>query len=78
MDHKLKEYAERIAIDYNKSVKERIDRLLELDCTNYTLLGIDSSNEERQSTKDSSRYIYNKINEIDSNEGKLLLKTLDL
>ena len=78
MDHKLKEYAERIAIDYNKSVKERIDRLLELDCANYTFLGIDSSNEERQSTKDSSRYIYNKINEIDSNEGKLLLKTLDL
>ena len=78
MDQKLKEYAEKIAIDYQKTIKERVDKLLELDCKNYTYLGLDSSSEERQSTKDLSRYIYGKINEIDSNEGKFLLKTMDL
>lgn len=73
----LREYAEQIAIDYQKSVKERVDKLLELDCANYTWLGIDSSLEDRQEVKETSRFLYTKIKEIDENEGKLLLKTLD-
>jgi hypothetical protein len=73
----LKEYAKQIAIDYQKTVKERVDKLLELDCTNYTWLGIDSTQEERNEVKDTSRFLYGVIREIDENEGKLLLKTLD-
>jgi len=73
----LKEYAKQIAIDYQKTVKERVDKLLELDCTNYTWLGIDSTKEERNEVRDTSRFLYGVIKEIDENEGKLLLKTLD-
>lgn len=73
----LKEYAQQIAIDYQKTVKERVDKLLELDCTNYTWLGIDSTPEERAEVRETSKYLYGVIKEIDRQEGKLLLKTLD-
>lgn len=78
MTNQVREYIERIVIDNNQPVKKRIDRLLELDCSNYTCLGIDSTIEERQSTKEISKYIYNTISTLDSNEGKLLLKTFDI
>lgn len=77
MEANLREYAEKIAIDYQKSVKERVDKLLELDCDNYTWLGIDSTTEERKKVKEASKFLYTKIKEIDENEGKILLKTLD-
>jgi len=78
MVNQWKDYVESIAINYQKSVNERINQLLEFDCSNYTCLGIDSTLSERNQTKLCSRYIYNKIQDLDSNEGKLLLKTLDL
>lgn len=74
----LKEYAEAIAIDYQKSVKERIDELLKLDCTNYTWLGIDSSTEDKREVKQMSKFLYTKIRDIDQKEGDFLLETLDI
>lgn len=74
----ITEYARKIAEDYQKSTKERIDKLLELDCSNYTNLGVDSSKEDRDEVKASSKFIYSVIQDIDESEGKLLLKTLDL
>lgn len=74
----ITEYARKIAEDYQQSAKQRIDKLLELDCSNYTKLGIDSTKEERNEVKESSKFIYSVIKDIDESEGKLLLKTLDL
>lgn len=78
MTNQLKEYIEKIVIDNSEAIKKRIDRLLELDCSNYTSLGVDSTTEERQYTKEISKYIYRAIEDLDKNEGKLLLKTFDI
>lgn len=74
----ITEYARQIAEDYQKSARQRIDKLLELDCSNYMNLGIDSTKEDRAEVKASSKFIYSVIQDIDESEGKLLLKTLDL
>ena len=46
-----KEEILRIAEDFNKSIRERIDMLLEADATMYTNLGSDSTNSEKQQVK---------------------------
>lgn len=63
------------AIVSNKSCnkKEKIDQLLKLDCSMYTYLGIDSTNEEIKYTKDVSLKIYQAVSSLDEDVGKLLL-----
>ena len=39
--------AKEIALDFNKTIRERVDELLKIDCDMYTNLGIDSTDEER-------------------------------
>lgn len=77
MKDKLKEKAEAIAIDFAKSIKERTDLLLKLDCDLYTNLGIDSSKEEKEEIKEISKFIYTRIALIDETSGKILLKAID-
>lgn len=72
----VKEKAEEIAIDFAKSVKERTDALLKLDCDLYTNLGIDSSKEEKDKVKELSRFIYTRVALIDQ-DAKVLLEALD-
>ena len=69
--------AREIALDFNKSIQERVDTLLKADCSNYTMLGIDSTESERTIVKGTSEDIYKLVNLIDEETGKLLLKTLD-
>lgn len=73
----MKEEALRIAEDFNKSIKERIDQLLEMDATMYTNLGSDSSKSERTEVKKNSKLIYKTIRVLDEYTGKLLLEHLD-
>lgn len=73
----MKEEALRIAEDFNKSIKERIDQLLEMDATMYTNLGSDSSKAERAEVKKNSKLIYKTIRVLDEYTGKLLLEHLD-
>lgn len=77
MKDKLKEKAEAIAIDFAKSIKERTDLLLKLDCDLYTNLGIDSSKEEKEEIKEISKFIYTRVALIDETSGKILLKAID-
>ena len=77
MKDKLKEKAEAIAIDFAKSIKERTDLLLKLDCDHYTNLGIDSSKEEKEEIKEISKFIYTRVALIDEASGKILLKAID-
>jgi len=71
------ELARKIALDFNKSIRERVDLLLKEDCANYTNLGIDSTDQERTEVKEVSKEIYHIINGIDESTGELLIKSID-
>ena len=73
----MREEILRIAEDYQKTVVERINQLLELDATMYTNLGSDSTNAEKQEVKKNSRIIYRAIRDLDLETGKLLLQHQD-
>jgi hypothetical protein len=72
-----KEEILRIAADYQKTVRERIDQLLFEDANMYTNLGIDSTKTEKQEVKKNSRAIYRAIKDLDEATGKLLLQHQD-
>ena len=47
----MKEKVLRIAEDFNKCIKERIDELLRIDADMYTNLGIDSLKKDKEQVK---------------------------
>jgi len=57
--------------------KEKIDKLLELDCNLYTNLGTDSTKSEKQEVKRMSKKIYRAIQTINEPIGKSLLQAID-
>ena len=57
--------------------KEKIDKLLELDCNLYTNLGTDSTKTEKQEVKRMSKKIYRAIQTINEPIGKSLLQVID-
>ena len=59
------------------SDKEKINRLLELDCNMYANLGIGSTKTEKLEVKKQSRAIYRAIKEIDASMGRSLLEHMD-
>lgn len=59
------------------TVKRKVDRLLEIDATMYTNLGIDSTDKERKRTKAMSKKIYKMILNISSLDGFLLRAHMD-
>ena len=69
----MKDEVLRIAEDFNRSIKERIDSLLELDANMYTNLGCDSTKAEKEEVKKKSRIIYRSIKELDSYIGSQLI-----
>lgn len=73
----IKNLALKIASDYNKTVKQRTDNLLELNAIMYTNVGIDSTKIERTKVKSDSRFIYNEIKKMDSNLGKEFISNMD-
>lgn len=73
----MREEILRIAEDYQKTVVERINQLLEIDATMYTNLGSDSTKAEKQEVKKNSRIIYRAIKDLDFETGKLLLQHQD-
>jgi Cu/Ag efflux protein CusF len=73
----MREEILRIAEDYQKTVVERINQLLEMDATMYTNLGSDSTKAEKQEVKKNSRIIYRAIRDLDIETGKLLLQHQD-
>lgn len=77
MKEDIKEKAEQYARDFALSIKERTDKLLKLDCIQYTNLGSDSTKAEKLEVKKNSKFIYKQIKGIDELSGNLLLKSLD-
>tara|TARA_B110000977_G_scaffold90777_1_gene120545 strand:- start:1335 stop:1568 length:234 start_codon:yes stop_codon:yes gene_type:complete len=59
------------------SDKKKIDAMLEIDSNNYTNLGKDSLQKEKDLVKKQSRFIYRAIKSVDESVGNLLYKTRD-
>ena len=76
-DQTIRRLAEKIASDFQLSVKEKTDSILELLSISETNLGIDSTKAEKQKVKSDNKYLYKLINSIDEVTGKQLLKTFD-
>jgi len=57
--------------------KKKVDTLLHIDCIMYTNLGIESSKNERSTTKQLSKKIYKAIKEIKPELGVSLLSAMD-
>jgi hypothetical protein len=77
MKEDVKVKAEQYARDFALSIQERTDKLLKLDCIQYTNLGSDSTKAEKVEVKKNSKFIYRQIKGIDELSGNLLLKSLD-
>lgn len=73
----IRKLAEKIAKDFQLSVRERTDQLLELDAIQYTNLGIDSKKYEKDKVKSDSKYIYKQIKGFNEETGNLLINHLD-
>ena len=73
----IKKLAEKIAKDFNLSVLERTNQLLELDAIQYTNLGIDSKKYEKEKVKSDSKFIYKQLRGFNESDGSLLLNHLD-
>ena len=76
-DLTIRKLAEKIAIDFQLSVKERTDAILELDATQYTNLGIDSNKTEKKKVKADSKHLYKLIKSFNVTDGNLLLNHMD-
>lgn len=76
-DLTIRKLAEKIAIDFQLSVKERTDAILELDATQYTNLGIDSIKTEKKKVKADSKHLYKLIKSFNVTDGNLLLNHMD-
>jgi len=59
------------------SEKRKVDALLEMDATNYTNLGTDSTKEEREQVKKNSKLIYKAIKTVEWHLGAALLYAMD-
>jgi hypothetical protein len=73
----IRKLAEKIANDFNLSVLERTNQLLELDAIQYTNLGIDSKKYEKDKVKSDSKFIYKQLKGFNETDGSLLLNHLD-
>ena len=59
------------------NVREKIDRLLEIDAIQYTNLGTDSTKSEKLQVRRNSRYIYRAIQKLDYEMGSKFLHFID-
>ena len=77
MEQDFKDKVLSVARDFNLSIKERVDQLLEINAFMYTELGSDSTKGEREEAKKNSRVIFRAIKEIDPYIGDTFLHFQD-
>ena len=73
----IRNLALKIAADYQRTVNDRTNDLLQLDAIQYTNLGIDSLKSEKKKIKSDSKFIYKQIKSIDTTLGEALLNAMD-
>lgn len=74
---RIRNLAKKILTDFELTIKDRVDAVLELDAIQYTNLGSDSTKTEKNKVKADSKYLYKLIKGIDESTGDLLTKSLD-
>lgn len=74
---RVRNLAEKIVKDFELSVRDRVDAVLEIDAISYTNLGTDSTKTEKRKVKADSKYLYRLIKGIDEPTGNLLINHLD-
>jgi hypothetical protein len=74
----IRKLAEKIITDFELTIRERVDSVLELSAIAETNTGIDSTRAEKNKVKQDNKYLYKLINSIDEVTGKQLLKTIDV
>jgi hypothetical protein len=73
----IRNLALKIAADYQRTVNDRTNDLLQLDAIQYTNLGIDSLKSEKKKIKSDSKFIYKQIKSIDTTLGEALINAMD-
>jgi hypothetical protein len=73
----IRNLALKIAADYQRTVNDRTNDLLQLDAIQYTNLGIDSLKSEKKKVKSDSKFIYKQIKSIDTTLGEALINAMD-
>ena len=76
-DLTIRKLAEKIAKDFQLSVKDRTDAILEMDAIQYQNLGIDSTKTEKKKVKSDSKHLYKLIRNFNQSDGNLLLNHMD-
>ena len=76
-DLTIRKLAEKIAKDFQLTVKERTDSILEMDAISYQNLGTDSTKTEKNKVKSDSKYLYKLIKNFNDTDGNLLLNHMD-
>jgi len=56
---------------------EKINRMLEIDATQYTNCGLETTKTEKEIVKKNSRYIYKVISKLDAEIGRQFLQHQD-
>ena len=74
----IRKLAEKIALDFQLTIKDRTDAILELDATQYSNLGTDSTKTEKKKVKNDSKYLYKLIKTFNTEDGNLLLNHMDV
>tara|TARA_R110002020_G_scaffold280672_4_gene496452 strand:- start:2032 stop:2262 length:231 start_codon:yes stop_codon:yes gene_type:complete len=64
-------------LNYTYSKRKKIDKLLELDASQYCNSGIDSTVTHRQLIRKNSRYIYRAIQKLNYEMGRKFLQAQD-
>ena len=64
-------------LNYTYSKRKKIDKLLELDASQYCNSGIDSTVTHRQLIRKNSRYIYRAIQKLNYEMGRKFLHCQD-
>lgn len=77
-DLTIRKLAEKIAKDFQLTVKERTDSILEMDAISYQNLGTDSTKTEKNKVKSDSKYLYKLIKSFNDSDGNLLLNHMDV
>jgi hypothetical protein len=76
-DLTIRKLAEKIAKDFQLSVKERTDAILEMDAIQYQNLGTDSTKTEKKKVKSDSKHLYKLVKGFNEADGNLLLNHMD-
>lgn len=74
---RIRRLAEKIARDFELTIKDRTDAILQLSASAEANLGTDSTSAEKKKVKSDNKYLYKLIRQFNETDGNLLLNHID-